>query len=75
MMEHLTFETVVDFLAINDLSEESLELSKKVNGHIRSCEQCRKLVQSMSVISQEFEDLMIQKSLNKKKDLNGGLSK
>ena len=65
MMEHLTLETIVEFLAIADMSEESLNLSKKVNSHIRSCEECRKLVHSMSAISQEFEDLIMQKKPDK----------
>lgn len=53
-MKHLTVDEIMDFVSLAELDAKSVILSAAVNGHIRSCEKCRKLVQSFSMIYEEF---------------------
>lgn len=52
-MNHLTVDEIMDFVSLTELDTESVRLSAAVNGHIRSCEKCRKLVQSFYMIYEE----------------------
>lgn len=54
MNEHLNIEDIIKFVSIDDLSEESVKLTVKVNGHIRNCDKCLKLVTAVQVIYDEF---------------------
>ena len=53
-MRHLTVEEIIDFVSIREWTEASLALIACVNGHIRNCDQCLKLVQAGRLIHEEF---------------------
>ncbi len=58
-MSHLTVEEIVRFVSLTELNAEALELAATVNGHIRSCEGCRRLVDAYQAIYDEFSGLNI----------------
>lgn len=53
-MKHLTVDEILDFVSLTELNNQSIELSTTVNGHIRKCEKCRKLVRTFQMIHDEF---------------------
>lgn len=53
-MKHLTVEDIIDFVSFNELTAETLDLASKVNGHIRSCEECLKKVDAFQTVFDEF---------------------
>lgn len=58
-MEHLTIDEVLDFVSMTELNAESIRLSAAVNGHIRKCDRCLKLVQSFQLLYDEFSRLQL----------------
>ena len=59
-MEHLTIDEILDFVSLTELNDESIKLAATVNGHIRECEKCLKLVDAFQLIYDEFERLNIK---------------
>lgn len=55
MSLHLTKDDIIDFILIDTLNEESLELAKRVNTHIMECSECFKLVNAFRTVQSEFE--------------------
>ncbi len=53
-MKHLTVDEIINFVSLTELNSEAIELSATVNGHIRNCENCLKLVSSFQMIYDEF---------------------
>ena len=53
-MEHLTVDEIIDFISLTELNNEAIVLSSAVNGHIRKCKDCLKLVKSFQIIYDEF---------------------
>ncbi|MBQ2880646.1 MAG: hypothetical protein IJE40_00105 [Clostridia bacterium] len=53
-MDHLTVDEIMDFVSITEINEETMQLTAKVNSHIRNCKECLKLVQSYQEIYDEF---------------------
>ena len=60
-MEHIPTEKIIAFLEIDELNEDTINLSKEVNTHLCKCEQCRKLVDALDNINQAFESLVFEK--------------
>ncbi len=58
-MGHLTVDRIIRFVSMKQLNRESLALAGAVNGHIRKCAQCRKLVNAFQLIYDEFTLLKI----------------
>lgn len=56
-MKHLTVDEILNFVSLTELNSESIELSATVNGHIRKCEKCLKLVRAFQMIYDEFAKL------------------
>ncbi len=56
-MKHLTVDEMLDFVSLTELNNESIQRSAAVNGHIRKCEKCLKLVRSFQLIYDEFSRL------------------
>lgn len=54
MNEHLNIDDIIKFVSIDDLSEESVRLTVLVNGHIRKCNECLRLVAAFQMIYDEF---------------------
>lgn len=46
--EHLAFEELLAFTAIEDLSDENKELSSRVYKHLRSCADCRRVLDGIA---------------------------
>lgn len=40
-MEHINVETIIEFVSMDGLSAENIELSRTVNAHLRICSECR----------------------------------
>lgn len=53
-MNHLTVDEIIAFVSFTQLNQETMALSVRVNGHIRKCEQCRKLVDAFQLLYDEF---------------------
>lgn len=58
-MKHLTVDEILNFVSLTELNNESIELSAAVNGHIRKCEKCLKLVRAFQMIYDEFSRLNV----------------
>lgn len=58
-MKHLTVDEILNFVSLTELNSESIELSAAVNGHIRKCENCLKLVRAFQMIYDEFMRLNV----------------
>ena len=56
-MKHLTVDEILDFVSLTELNSKSIELSAKVNGHIRECDRCLKLVRAFQMLYDEFSNL------------------
>ena len=53
-MNHLTVDEIIAFVSFTELNQETIALSASVNGHIRSCRQCRKLVDAFQLLYDAF---------------------
>lgn len=53
-MDHLTVDQIIEFVSMNKLDEDAIALSATVNGHIRKCEKCLKLVRAFQTVYDEF---------------------
>ena len=53
-MSHLTVEEIIEFVSFDNLSEDTMALSTKVNEHIRSCPTCLEKVSSFQMVYDEF---------------------
>ena len=53
-MKHLTVDEMIEFVSLTELHNETVKLSASVNGHIRKCEKCLKLVRSLQMVYDEF---------------------
>ena len=58
-MKHLTVDEILDFVSLTELNNESIELSAAVNGHIRKCEKCLKLLRAFQMIYDEFSRINV----------------
>lgn len=56
-MNHLTVDEIIGFVSLTELNTEAIELSAAINGHIRKCEKCLKLVRAFQMIYDEFSEL------------------
>lgn len=56
-MKHLTVDEIIKFVSLTELNSEAINLSASVNGHIRECEKCLKLVRAFQMIYDEFSRL------------------
>ena len=56
-MKHLTVDEIIEFVSFTELNSEAINLSASVNGHIRECEKCLKLVRAFQMIYDEFSRL------------------
>ena len=70
-MNHLTTTEIIDFVSINNPDADSMKLASRVNGHIRKCDECLKLVESFQTVydelqrmglSSDFEQIMTKNS-------------
>lgn len=53
-MEHLSIDEMIEFVSANEINGQSIELAKKVNGHIRNCAECFDKVRAFQMIYDEF---------------------
>ena len=53
-MNHLTVEEIIDFISMDKLNEETLELAATVNGHITKCQECFENVKAFQILRDEF---------------------
>ncbi len=53
-MKHLTVDEMLKFVSLTEFNSEAIELSAYVNGHIRECDRCLKLVGAFQLIYDEF---------------------
>ncbi len=74
-MEHLKTDEIIEFVSAKKLTDESIELATKVNGHIRNCSQCLKVVRSFQMIFDEFERMSSGGSFKKFMDEKLSLEK
>lgn len=61
-MSHLDIDTIIDYVMINEINDETTALAVKVGTHIRDCSQCRELVDAYLRV---YESL-IEESVNRK---------
>lgn len=56
-MKHLTVDEIIDFVSFEKADTASLNLSLRVNEHIRICEKCRRIVNAFQTVYDEFTRL------------------
>ena len=54
MSEHLTTEQIIEFVSINELTEENIAKMKVVNAHVYRCEECAVRVRAFQTVGKEF---------------------
>ena len=64
-MNHLTVEEIIDFVSLSEMTEEAVELSATVNGHIRKCDKCLALVRAFQMVHDEFSSLNTSEDVKK----------
>lgn len=53
-MKHITIDEIIDFVSFDKIDNRTLEMSRKVNGHIRNCEECIQKVRAFQAMYDEF---------------------
>ena len=56
-MKHLTLEEMTAFMSARSLDGESVELAKRVNGHICRCKECRDKLRAFQTVFDGFYDI------------------
>lgn len=56
-MEHLKLDEILEFVSIENYTEENIALATKVNAHIRNCKECFDKVKAFQIIYDEFLDM------------------
>ncbi len=64
-MKHLTVDEIIEFVSLTELNGEAINISASVNGHIRECEKCLKLVRAFQTIYDEFSRLSSDSDIKK----------
>ena len=59
-MSHLTVDELIDFVSETELNEQTVALFASVNGHIRRCENCRRLTNALQTLHDEFTRLCLK---------------
>lgn len=49
-MKHLTFDEILDFVSMNTISSDTLDLASRVNTHIRQCGECLEKVKAYQAV-------------------------
>ena len=53
-MNHLTLDDIIDFVSLNEINDESMQLIAAVNSHIAVCRECRELVRAFQLVYDEL---------------------
>lgn len=53
-MNHLTVDELIDFVSMNRMDEQSMELASKVNIHIGKCENCLRKLRAFQLVYDEM---------------------
>lgn len=53
-MQHVTVDEIIAFVSFDRFDPETIALSKKVNGHIKNCDECLRKVRAFQVIYDEL---------------------
>lgn len=51
---HLTVDEMIEFVSFSEITEETLSMSAKVNGHIRGCAECMERVSAFQDVYDEL---------------------
>lgn len=57
-MLHLTVDEIIEFVSVENLSEEAMDKIAKVNMHISKCVECREKVRAFQFVYDEFVSLL-----------------
>lgn len=53
-MKHLAVDEFIDFVSMNRMDEQSMELASKVNTHIGECENCLRKLRAFQSVYDEM---------------------
>ena len=56
-MNHLTTDQIIEFVSFDDMKPHTMALAATVNGHIRRCPKCLRLVRAFQMVHDEFSAL------------------
>lgn len=56
-MRHLTVDEIIDFVSMDRINAETLQLASTVNTHIGKCEKCLRKVRAFQLLYDEFVKL------------------
>ena len=59
-MKHLTFEEMTGFASVSAVGEASVGLMQRVNGHIRTCKECREKVKAYQSVYDGLSELFVK---------------
>lgn len=63
-MKHLTVDEIIQFVSLTELNSRAIRLSAAVNGHIRGCAECLKLVRAFQMTHDGFQGLAAEGALS-----------
>ena len=49
-MEHLAVDEIIEFVSFTEINEKNMDLVRRVNGHIKSCNECREKVEAYQAV-------------------------
>lgn len=64
VLEHLSIDEIINYITANKVNMETLDLLSKVNGHIRTCCECREKVLAFETVNDELKKDMYEKGLD-----------
>ena len=56
---HLTTEEILNFITMDSVTPEGIQLAAKVNCHIMQCEECRKQVAAYQIVSDKLSGTIL----------------
>ncbi len=51
---HLKVDEIIDFISFEKLDEHNIQIAKRVNGHILTCDECRSKVTDFQAVYDEL---------------------
>lgn len=73
-MKHIDIDEMLEFVSFSKLDGHTLELSRRVNGHLRTCDQCRETVCALQAVYDGLSKTESVPDINKTDPSDNGLS-
>ena len=66
---HLTIEEILNFITMDSITPEGIQLAARVNCHIMQCEECRKKVEIYQIVNDKLSGTTLSDPKRHKDDI------